>query len=244
MSEKDVKKIVKDHYSAVASSGSSCCSCSCGDADEISRSIGYSDDDLKLTDANLGLGCGNPVALGNINAGDTVLDLGSGAGFDAFLAAKKVGDSGRVIGVDFSEQMIEKAQDNSKKYGYQNVEFIQGDIEYLPVEDESIDVVISNCVINLAPSKEKVFLEIARVLKPDGKAYISDIVLLGELTEEQKADEKLLSGCVAGALLKDDYIKVAESSGLKVKVLSEDRDISKRQYQGIALESLKIELTK
>lgn len=244
---KDVKNIVKTHYDNVAATDSSCCSCNCiskSDAEAISKSIGYSDEDLKLADANLGLGCGNPVAMGEIKEGDTVLDLGSGAGFDCFLASKKVGESGRVFGVDFSREMIKKAQNNAEKYGYSNVEFRYGDIEKLPVEDRSIDVIISNCVINLAPDKKKVFSEIARVLKPDGRAYVSDIVLLGELTEEQKSDTDLLAGCVAGALPKKDYIELITSAGLKVKILSEDTDISKRQYQGVPLESLKIEIKK
>lgn len=238
--QKKIKEIVKKHYGRIASSGG--CGCGGGNANEISKSIGYSDNDLKLSDANLGLGCGNPTALANIKKGDTVLDLGSGAGFDCFLSAKRVGESGRVIGVDFSKEMIAKARKNVKKYGYKNVEFKFGDIEELPVEDKSIDVVISNCVINLAPSKEKVFNEIARVLKPGGLAYVSDIVLLKELPARQKADETLLSGCVAGALLKNNYINIAKDVGLKVKILSEDVDISKRQYSGIALESLKIEI--
>jgi len=247
MSMKDVKKIVKKHYDNVAATSSSCCSYSCSsksNAEVITKSIGYSDEDLKFTDANLGLGCGNPVAMGEIKEGDTVLDLGSGAGFDCFLASKKVGESGRVFGVDFSREMIKKAQNNAEKYGYSNVEFRYGDIEKLPVEDQSIDVVISNCVINLAPDKKKVFSEIFRVLKPSGRAYVSDIVLLGELTQEQKSDANLLAGCVAGALLKRDYIRLIESSGLKVKILSEDTDISKRQDQGVSLESLKIEIKK
>ena len=244
---KNIKKIVKKHYDKVAATGSSCCSCNCSsksDAKLISKSIGYADEDLKLTDANLGLGCGNPVAMGQINEGDTVLDLGSGAGFDCFLASKKVGKNGRVFGVDFSREMVKKAQENAKRYGYRNVEFKFGDIEKLPVKDQSIDVVISNCVINLAPDKKKVFSEIARVLKPDGRAYVSDIVLLGELTEEQKRDADLLAGCVAGALPKAEYIGLIESAGLKVKILSEDTGISKRQYQSVPLESLKIEIKK
>jgi SAM-dependent methyltransferase len=244
---KNVKKIVKKHYDKIAATGSSCCGCSCGsklDVERISKSIGYSDEELKLTDANLGLGCGNPVAMGQIKEGDTVLDLGSGAGFDCFLASNQLGKSGRVFGVDFSREMIKKAQENAKKYNYENVEFRFGDIEKLPIDDQSINVVISNCVINLAPDKKKVFSEIARVLKSNGRAYVSDIVLLGKLTEEQKKDADLLAGCVAGALAKTEYIELIESAGLKVKILSEDTDISKRQYQDVPLESLKIEIKK
>jgi len=246
MKKDKVKKVVEEHYSKIAAGGS-CCSCSCGGNDEsekIAKSIGYADDDIAdFSDSNLGLGCGNPVAMGSINEEDTVLDLGSGAGFDAFLAAKKVGESGNVIGIDFSKEMIKKAKENAKKFGYKNVEFKYGDVESMPVDDNFVDVVISNCVINLAPSKDKVFSEIKRVLKKSGRGYISDIVLLKKLSTEQLADENLLAGCVAGALLKDDYIKIAEMAGLSVRVLSEDRDISKRQYNGVALESLKIEVS-
>ncbi len=242
---------MKQAYSKIATaSSSSCCSCGCGSVDtkaaeQISKSIGYSDEEINnVPEANLGLGCGNPTALGKITEGDVVLDLGSGAGFDCFLAAKKVGKTGKVIGIDMTEEMLAKATALSKKYGYSNVEFRLGDIEKLPVEDNSVDVIISNCVINLAPDKSKVFKESYRVLKSGGKMYVSDIVLLKELSEEQKNDEALLSGCVAGALLKHDYIGKIEEAGFKVKVLSEDKEISQTQYGGLALESIKIEATK
>ncbi len=170
---------------------------------KIAKSIGYSDEEIQIaSEANLGLGCGNPIALANIKKGDVVLDLGSGAGFDSFLALKKVGDSGKVIGVDMTKEMIYKARNLADKYGFKNVEFKLGDIEKLPVENECIDVIISNCVINLAPDKLKVFKEAYRVLKKTGRMYVSDIVLLEELTNEQRSDEKLIAGCVGGALLK------------------------------------------
>lgn len=248
MDQSEVKNIVKKHYSKIATASGSCCSsCGCGDTsnEQIAKSIGYSEAEINSAlDANLGLGCGNPTALGHIKQGDTVLDLGSGAGFDCFLSVKKVGDSGKVIGVDFSEEMIEKAMRNAKKLKYNNVEFRLGDIENLPVSDNSIDIIISNCVINLAPDKSKVFEESYRVLKDGSKMYVSDIVLLEDISEEIKNNEGLLAGCVGGALLRDDYIKIAEDAGFKVKILSEDKEISKRQYQGIPLESLKIEATK
>jgi SAM-dependent methyltransferase len=243
----DVKKTVKQAYAKIAaqsSAGASCCSCGCGgqnDAQEISRSIGYSDVELNIVpEANLGLGCGNPTALGNLKEGDVVLDLGSGAGFDSFLAAKKVGSSGKVIGVDMTEEMVNKATALAANYGYGNVEFRLGDIENLPIESESVDVVISNCVINLAPDKAKVFSEAYRVLRSGGRMYVSDIVVLKELSDEQKNDSELLCGCVAGALLKDDYIREIEQAGFEVKVLGEDSEISERQYNGIELESLKL----
>jgi arsenite methyltransferase len=243
MEEKEVKKTVKDAYSKIASSGCSCCGKS--NAERISKGIGYSDKEISaVPEANLGLGCGNPTALAKLKEGDVVLDLGSGAGFDSFLASKKVGERGKVIGVDMTEEMVSKAKELSKKYDYGNVEFRLGDIENLPVEDGSIDVVISNCVINLAPDKARVFGEAYRVLKKGGRMYVSDIVLLEELSEEQRNDKDLLSGCVAGALLKEDYIRKMESVGFKVKILSEDKEISKSQYRGIALESLKVEAVK
>ncbi|MCK5624846.1 arsenite methyltransferase [Candidatus Pacearchaeota archaeon] len=242
MEDKEIKKIVKNAYSEIASKK---CGCQCGcdsSEKEIAEQIGYSKKEINnFSDANLGLGCGNPVALSKIKKGEIVLDLGSGAGFDAFLAVQKVGKTGKVIGVDITEKMIEKAKANAKRYGYENVEFKLGDIESLPLEDNSVDVIISNCVINLVPDKEKVFSESYRVLKKGGKIYVSDIVLLKELSEEQKKDEKLLSGCVAGALQKEDYIEKIKKVGFKVKILGEDKEISKTQYQGIDLESLKLE---
>lgn len=244
MKEKDVKKIVKESYSKIANKQK--CNC-CNKLDEIdlALSIGYSDEEINtVSEANLGLGCGNPVALANIKRGDIVLDLGSGAGFDSFLAAKKVGNSGKIIGVDMTEDMIDKANKLVKKYNFKNVEFRLGDIEKLPIDDKSVDIIISNCVINLAPDKLKVFKEAYRVLKPKGKMYVSDIVLLDELTEEQRNNEELIAGCVGGALLKGEYLKIIKKAGFYYNILDEDKKISKRQYQGINLESLKVELIK
>ncbi len=245
MKDQEIKQSVKKGYAQIVKGGCSC-NCGCGMSnEEISKDIGYSDEEINnVPEANLGLGCGNPIALGMIKKGDIVLDLGSGAGFDAFLAAKKVGDNSKVIGVDMTPEMIKKAQANAKKYNYKNVEFRLGDIEELPVEDNSVDVIISNCVINLTPNKDKVFKESYRVLKKEGKMFISDIVLLGELTKEQKNDEGLLTGCVAGALQKEEYLQNIKTAGFKVKILGEDKDISKRQYEGIPLESLKVEALK
>ena len=248
MKEEKTKKIVKNHYKKIATGQKSCCSCGCDgalDSKQIAKVIGYSDDEMSaVPDANLGLGCGNPTALGEIKEGDVVLDLGSGAGFDCFLAAKKAGSSGKVIGVDMTEEMIEKARKNAEQYGYKNVEFRFGDIENLPVDASSIDIIISNCVINLAPDKLKVFKESYRVLKNNGKMFVSDIVLLEELTDEQKNDEDLVAGCVGGALLKEDYLKIITYAGLNYKIISEDKEISKIQYRGIPLESLHIEASK
>ena len=239
------KQIVKKYYSQIAGNAGGCCCPSCGCGGKDTKSIGYSQEELEFAgEANLGLGCGNPTALANIKEGDTVLDLGSGAGLDCFLAARKVGDSGKVIGVDMTQEMIDMAELNARKHGLKNVEFRLGDIENLPINGNSIDVVISNCVINLAPGKEKVFAEVFRILKPGGKMYVSDIVLLDDLSQEQKQNEELIAGCVGGALLRDDYLKIIKNAGFEVKILSEDKEISKRQYQGIPLESIKIEAKK
>ena len=245
MKKGNIKKIVKKKYKKVATKSSSCCGCGCNDAKNISRNIGYSEEELKIAnDANLGLGCGNPLGFSKIKEGDVVLDLGSGAGMDAILAAKKVGSKGKVIGVDMTEEMIEKARKNAKNQDIKNVEFILGEIENLPLEDNSVDTIITNCVINLSPDKTKTFSEAYRVLKPGGKIYLSDIVLLKELSEEQKKNEELLSGCVAGALLRDDYLNKIKRAGFKVRILYENKKISKEQYKGIDLESLTVELEK
>jgi len=243
---KETKQIIKDAYKKIAESNSSCsCGCECESAKNISKNIGYSEEELKIVgEANLGLGCGNPLAFGKIKEGDIVLDLGSGAGMDAILAAKKVGNKGKVIGVDMTEAMIAKAKANAEKQGINNAEFLLGEIENLPLEDNSVDIIITNCVINLTPDKSKAFSEAYRVLKTGGKIYLSDIVLLEELTKEQRNDKELLSGCVAGALLKDDYLNKIKNTGFKARILYENKGISKEQYNGIALESLMVELTK
>ncbi len=249
MKNNNIKESIKEKYSEIAR-GSSGCGCQksscCPSSDpEISKSLGYSEKEMNnVPEANLGLGCGNPIAISKIKKGDIVLDLGSGAGFDAFLAARKVGEKGKVIGVDFSEDMVNRANSNAKKYDYKNVEFKLGDIEDIPLEDGLIDIVISNCVVNLAPDKDKVFSEAFRVLKKDGRMFVSDIVLLGELTEEQKNNKDLIAGCVGGALQKEDYLSKIKKAGFKFRILGEDKDISKRQYEGISLESLKVEAYK
>ncbi len=247
MKKEDVKKIVREGYGKIAETGGCCSSCDCGHEtnEEIAKSLGYSDEETHaVPDANLGLGCGNPTAIAAITEGCTVLDLGSGAGFDCFIAARKVGKKGMVIGVDMTEQMIKKARENAKKYGYKNVEFRLGDIEALPVEDNSIDYIISNCVINLSPDKPKVFKEAHRVLKKGGKLLVSDIVLLKGLSKAQKSDKGLLVACVSGAVLKKDYLKMMEDAGFKVNVKSEDKGISGRQYGGLPIESIKVEAQK
>ncbi|PIV39037.1 MAG: arsenite S-adenosylmethyltransferase [Candidatus Omnitrophica bacterium CG02_land_8_20_14_3_00__42_8] len=229
MMKKDIKKIVKEGYAKIAKKGNSCCSpgsccSSSGDTRNISKSVGYSDDEMSAVPdgANSGLGCGNPVAIASLEEGNVVLDLGSGAGFDAFLAAKKVGKTGRVIGVDMTPEMLEKAWTNAKKGGFENVEFRSGEIEKLPVEDSMINVIISNCVINLSPDKETVFKEAFRVLKSGGRLMVSDLVLAKDLPKQIKESVEAYVGCLAGAIKKDEYLRFIEKAGFKdIKIVSE-----------------------
>ena len=226
----ETRKIVRDGYARIARQGGSGCGCGsscCGSTDvaaDISRGIGYSDEDLAAVPqgANLGLGCGNPVAIASLREGETVLDLGSGAGFDCFLAANEVGDSGRVIGIDMTPDMLERARENARRGGYANVEFRLGEIENLPAADSSVDVVISNCVINLSPDKARVFAEAFRVLKPGGRLMVSDIVLLQELPDAIRASAAAYVGCISGAMMKDDYLAAITGAGFRdVEIASE-----------------------
>ena len=206
MTDDQTKKMVRESYGKIAQSGGSCCGpsgCGCGTAgamDEISRKVGYADEDLQAVPAgaNLGLGCGNPIALASLKPGETVLDLGSGPGFDCFLAANRVGPEGRVIGVDMTAEMLARARENARQGQYTNVEFRLGEIEHLPVANGSIDVIISNCVINLAPDKGQVFREAFRVLRPGGRLMISDTVMLQPLPEPVQRSVGAYVGCLAG----------------------------------------------
>jgi arsenite methyltransferase len=230
--DEEIKKSVRERYGQIAKSGSkpqpraqSCC-CGSGSSDDISTMIGYAPDELKEipAGADLGLGCGNPIALASLKEGETVLDLGSGAGIDCFLAARKVGKNGKVIGVDMTHEMLEKARRNAEKGKYANVEFRLGEIENLPVADNQVDAVISNCVINLVPDKKRAFKEAFRVLKPGGRLMVSDIVLLKKLPESVRKSVAAYTACVSGALLKDDYIKAVKSAGFtQVAVVDESR---------------------
>ncbi len=213
MKDASVVTAVEEHYAAVARGEASPCG---APVDDVALSIGYSDEELALAgDANLGLGCGNPLALTEIAPGMTVLDLGAGAGFDAFLALSRVGPTGRVIGVDMTDDMLALARANAEKRGAANVEFRKGFIEQLPVEDHSVDYVISNCVINLSADKPSVFREIARVLKPGGRFAVSDIVLLKPLPSELARDIAAYVGCISGASLLTDYLGFALAAGLR-----------------------------
>ena len=229
VTDKKMKEIVKDKYGKIAAGAASGCGCGCRPMPEeaisnISKGVGYSDADLAVVPegANLGLGCGNPLAFSALKEGDVVLDLGSGAGFDSFLAARKVGKTGKVIGVDMTPEMIAKATANAKAGNFDNVQFVLGDIEALPLPDNSVDVAISNCVINLVPDKKKVFQELNRVLRPGGRFMVSDLVLLKELPEQVRMSVEAYVGCVAGAILKDQYLAIIRSAGFEdVRVVDE-----------------------
>jgi len=230
MKSEEIKKIVQSGYAKIAKTGRSCCSGSsaCSNTtrhDDAARRLGYSDEELKTAPegANLGLGCGNPVAIAALKSGETVLDLGSGAGFDCFLAAARVGDTGRVIGVDMTPEMIARANGNALKGNIGNVEFRWGEIENLPVPDNCVDVVISNCVINLSPDKERVFREAFRVLKPLGRLMVSDIVLLREIPETVKNSIEGYIGCLSGAVMRERYLgQIGEAGFEDVAVVAED----------------------
>ena len=217
--EADPRAEVRRHYAQAAKGGC------CGGADGgRSGRLGYSLQELASipNEANLGLGCGNPMAIGELKAGETVVDLGSGGGIDCFLAARRVGSSGRVIGVDMTPEMIERARRAASAAGAANVEFRLGEIEHLPVADRTADVVISNCVINLSPDKRQTFREAHRVLKDGGRLAVSDIVLLEELPPRLRESMELYAGCVAGAMTKKEYLQAIEEAGFRnVKVLSE-----------------------
>ena len=222
MKEQEIKKAVRERYAGRVKQESSCCapevSC-CGPSvtDQISKNIGYADEELRSVPegANLGLGCGNPTALAALKEGETVLDLGSGAGFDCFLAANRVGKNGKVIGVDMTPEMLDKARANAHGGDYSNVEFRLGEIENIPAADASVDVIISNCVINLSPDKPSVFKDAFRVLRSGGRLMVSDIVLLAELPDFVKDSIEAYVGCIAGAMLKDDYIGAIKEAGFE-----------------------------
>jgi arsenite methyltransferase len=233
MTDRDVRKAVRRAYGKVAREAGSCCGS--GPADGVTKELaqklmGYTEQELALIpeEANLGLGCGNPTALASLEPGEVVLDLGSGAGMDCFLAAERVGPSGRVIGVDMTPEMIDRARENAEKNGFENVEFRLGEIEHLPVADSSVDRIISNCVINLSPDKPRVFREAFRVLRSGGQMLVSDIVLVAELPADMGTDPDSVAGCITGAMRKEDYLGAMREAGFR------EVDILKERPAGVA----------
>ncbi|HWP65533.1 MAG TPA: arsenite methyltransferase [Candidatus Limnocylindria bacterium] len=224
-SAEEIHDVVRDRYGEIARKGTPLVGGCCGpSAAQIAERIGYSATDTTAVPegANLGLGCGAPLAAAALQPGETVLDLGSGAGFDALLAAQAVGPTGRVIGVDMTDDMLQKARANAERAGHRNTEFRKGFIEALPVDDASVDVVISNCVINLSPDKPGVYREVARVLRPGGRMIVSDVVLDAPLPAAIANDVNALVGCVAGAALRADYLAAIRDAGLTdVEVLKD-----------------------
>ncbi|MBL7765223.1 MAG: arsenite methyltransferase [Chitinophagaceae bacterium] len=229
--EQEIKDMVRQKYSEIAlqdkgTNQPSCCGAG-GCSTEVYNIMSEEYDQLEgyNPDADLGLGCGLPTQFAKIKKGDTVIDLGSGAGNDCFVARSETGETGRVIGIDFTEAMIAKARENADKLGYNNVEFRQGDIEKMPVTSNIADVIVSNCVLNLVPNKEAVIQEIFRVLKPSGHFSISDIVLVGDLPEELRTAAEMYAGCVSGAIQKSDYLGFIEQSGFKNIVIQKEKAI-------------------
>lgn len=243
MEEKKIKEVVKKRYAQIAKQDQqSCCpSRACG-ASPLSQAeaIGYLREDLEHIpeEAVIGLGCSNPTAIAALKPGEVVLDLGSGAGVDVFLAANKVGPTGRVIGVDMTQEMVDKAKGIARSYGYYNVEFRLGEIEKLPIEDESVDVVISNCVINLSPDKSKVFREAYRALKPGGRLIVSDIVSERELPDEIKNDLDAWTGCIAGALEQQEYLGEVKKAGFEDVMVVSSREFYIESKGNGAIEKL------
>jgi SAM-dependent methyltransferase len=244
---------IRAGYGALAKGEGAGCGCAGADLKSLTELMGYSKDELTTLPegADMGLGCGNPVAIASLRPGQTVLDLGSGGGIDCFLAARKVGPSGQVIGVDMTPEMVLRAREAARKNGFTNVEFRLGEIEHLPVADSSVDVIISNCVINLSPDKRQVFREAYRVLRPGGKLCVSDIVALKEPPEQMKKDLVLLTGCVSGALRMDELksiIKGAGFTGVRITINERSRDFISQWFPGREVEeyiaSAYIEATK
>lgn len=224
--KEDVRQKVREGYTLIAEGENEGCGCGCSDADNLAQELGYSPEELAVLPegANLGLSCGNPTALASLRPGETVVDLGCGAGFDVFLAGMRVGPSGRVVGVDMTPAMLHKARKNAHIYreriGYDNVEFRLGEIEHLPLADNSVDVVLSNCVLNLSPDKPQVWREIVRVLKPGGRVSISDLALWKPLPQKVTQGIEMLIGCVAGAVLISETEQMAKDAGLEDVVLT------------------------
>ncbi len=244
--EEKIRTSVREGYSKVAlTTGSGCC---CGPSgcdpaesatlEDVSINLGYSKEDVTAVPegANMGLGCGNPQAIAGLKTGETIVDLGSGGGFDCFLASKQVGVTGKVIGVDMTSEMISKARTNAVKGGYENVEFRLGEIENLPVADDSVDVIISNCVINLSPAKQRVFDDAYRILKNGGRLAVSDVVAITEIPEELKKDVEMYTGCVAGAATIEETKSMLRKSGfsnIQIKPYDNAREVIQSWSEGL-----------
>lgn len=252
----NIRKAVREQYGKVAESGAAGCGCSVSsccdvpptDAKLTSMELGYSKTDVNLVPdgANMGLGCGNPNAIASLKSGETVLDLGSGGGFDSFLAAKVVGESGQVIGVDMTPEMVSKARKNAENEGRGNIDFRLGEIENLPVADSIVDVIISNCVINLSPEKPKVFQEAFRVLKPGGRLAISDVVATAKLPEQLRNDMASLTGCISGASSIIEVEKILKGAGfekIKIKPKDESRNFIRDWAPGSKIENYVVSAT-
>ena len=251
----EVREIVRDAYADVARQGarSGCCQPASdgpavADPEDRSRRIGYSDHDLEAVPegANMGLGCGNPAAIAALKPGETVLDLGSGAGFDCFLAARQVGETGHVIGVDMTSEMLAKARDNARKGGFTNVEFRMGEIERLPADDGTVDVIISNCVLNLSPDKPAVLREAYRVLAPGGRLAISDVVATAPMPESMRDDNELICGCIGGAAMVSDLERWLAEAGfvdIRLALKHESRDVIREWAPGRGVENYVVAAT-
>ncbi len=230
--EQELKNVVKERYAQIAEQGKAENAASCCGATTPSNKVynimmdDYTGTDGYVAEADLGLGCGLPIQFARIKKGDTVIDLGSGAGNDCFVARHETGAEGKVIGIDFTSVMIQKARANAEKMGYNNVEFREGDIDDMPVNENVADVVVSNCVLNLVPDKKKVIGEIFRVLKPGGHFSISDIVLVGDLPDALREDAEMYAGCVAGAIQKDDYLQYIQDAGFQHISLQKEKPIT------------------
>lgn len=240
----EIRQAVRDKYGSVAQATDTGCGCSissCCNPGDVSVALGYSPEQLTAAPegANMGLGCGNPHAIASLKEGETVLDLGSGGGFDCFLAAQAVGETGRVIGVDVTPEMVSKARQNVASVGFKNIEFRLGEIENLPVADASVDVIISNCVVNLSPEKPRVFREALRVLKPGGRLAISDVVATAQLPDEMKKDLALYAGCVAGAASIDELVDMLRKAGfthIRIQPKDESREFIRDWAPGMRVE--------
>lgn len=252
VSETDLKTSIREHYGKIATESGSCCGpgCGCGsETDEQIVSMLMSDeytnvDEKIVAAADLGLGCGTPAAFADLKPGMRVLDLGSGAGIDVFIAARAVGPTGKAIGLDMTDEMLKRARANKVKLGITNAEFWKGEIEDMPVESGSIDRIISNCVINLVPDKRRAFSEMYRVLKPEGRFTVSDIVSIGEIPDSIRRDMELWAGCVAGALDKGEYLKIVREAGFKDLTISAQKPYNLEGNPSFGLESITLTATK